>query len=243
MRTIKFPSSIFLLSAAFALASTACDKKDAPAGAPAEVLPQIKVELPPTPNFEEGKAPETWSDSDCSDAYSIYGLRDKIDDRVKEGKAGTNIEVCGWVQEIYVPPECPEGEFCPPGKQAHVWVTDGENTIGKKRAMMVVNYRFQIPEWEAKTWKGQPDVVLEKGKRYRFKGKFKRFSDTGFSHDAGLLEFDSVQVSNEDSGEKTWVYPPGASWHPIMVAQQEEENRRLAEQAAKTAADYKKRNK
>lgn len=241
MRSFNVTTSICLFVSSLSLAATACDKGDDAAAKKQEVLPQIKVELPPTPNFEEGKAPEKWEDTECAGAFSIYGLRDKIDEHVKEGKAGANIELCGWVQEIYVPPECAEGEFCPPGKQPHVWIADAADTSGKKRAMMVVNYRFQIPEWEAKTWDGQPDVVLAKGQRYRFRGKFKRFSDTGFSHDAGLLEFDSVEVSDEESGQKSWVYPPGASWHPVMLAQQEEENQRLAEKAAKTAADYKNR--
>src|SRR5690606_18815442 len=105
----------------------------------------------------------------------------------KAGEQGTEVLVRGYVQEIYVAPECPSGEVCAPPKQPHVWITDAPEEKGKKRAMMVVNYRFAIPAWDAKRWKKEPEVVLEVGKRYTFKGKFKRFSDTGFAFDRGLL--------------------------------------------------------
>src|SRR5690349_20249706 len=82
-------------------------------------------------------------------ALSIWGLRRDIDKHVAEGESNQEITVKGWVQEIYEAPPCPEGG-CPPPKQPHVWITDQEGVEGKKRAMMVVNYRMQIPEWQAK---------------------------------------------------------------------------------------------
>lgn len=223
-----------LLGATLAI-STGCD--DPAEGAAAEgkpveeQLPSIKVELPPTPNFDEDKAPEKWEDG----SFSIYGLRKTIDERLKEGTAGQDIVVNGWVQEVYVPPPCPEGEQCPPGKQAFVWITDHQNQQGKKRAMMVVKYRFQIPEWEAEKWKGAPEVMLEEGKRYKFKGKFKRFSDTGFSHDRGLVEFTAYEAPDAETGQPTWIAPPGAPWHPMELARQEEANARLIEKAQAAA--------
>lgn len=228
-------------SLALGLLLGACDEKPAePAEGEAkkeEAAPAIKVQLPPTPDFDEGKVDEKWPDG----AFSIYGLRTDIDTNVKDGDAGKEIEVKGWVQEIYVAPECPEGEVCPPPKQPHLWVTDKQGQAGKKRAMMVVNYRFVIPEWDAKRWKEQPDVVLEKDKQYTFKGKFKRFSDTGFAFDRGLLEFVAYKPHDPETGQELnqWVYPPGASWHPLEVQRQEEENAELAAKA-KAALDKKK---
>jgi len=228
--------------AVLAFSAIACDD-ETPEGVQAEgeeeaeVIEKIDVKLPPTPDFAEGKAPEQWEEG----CLSIYGLRQKLDENLKEGKAGKEVEVCGWVQDVYVPPECPEGEFCPPGKQPHVWITDQEDTKGKKRAMMVVNYRFPIAEWQMEQWKDVPEVVLEEGKRYRFKGNFIRFSSTGFAHDRGLLEFKFYEATNEETGEKEWIAPPAAAWHPISVAQQEEQNKELAERAAKAAEDYKNR--
>ena len=232
-----------LVPALLALGASACDKGDKKAQAKAEEPPppKVKVELPPPPNFDEAKVEEKYPDG----SWSIYGLRAKLDDNVKDGDAGKEITVKGYVQEIYVPPECPEGEICPPGKQPHFWITDKPDQQGKKRAMMVVNYRFSIPEWDAKRWKGQPEVIIEKGKRYTIKGMFKRFSDTGFADARGLFEFRAYKPLDPESGQELseWVYPPGAAWHPMEIARQEEENRDLAEKAAKAAEQYKKRGK
>lgn len=246
MSTRKLPNMFLSLPVlACALAAPGllgCDKGEGAEEAAAqqeEVLPDLKVTLPPTPDFDEGKAPEKWE----GDIYSIYGLRQNIDDRLEEGKADTKITIKGFVQEVYVPPVCEEGKFCPPGKQPHVWITDHAETQGKKHAMMVVNYAFSIPEWDAERWVDAPPVVLEKGKQYTFKGKFVRFSSTGFAHDRGLLEFDSYQVLNEETGQMEWRYPPGAAWHPLELERQEAENAELAEKAKQTAEDYKNRGK
>ncbi|MBX7082971.1 MAG: hypothetical protein K1X88_27445 [Nannocystaceae bacterium] len=208
------------------VAETKSDEKEAP-------VTNVKVDLPPSPNFDEGKAPEQWEDG----SYSIYGLRSKLDERVKEGESGKEVQVKGWIQEIYVPPPCPEGEVCAPAKQPHVWITDTQEEQGKKRAMMVVNYRFTIPEHQAKMWKDAPQVLLEKGKRYTFMGKFKQFSDTGFAYDRGLLEFVAYKPLDPATGAESaaWVYPPNAPWHPLTIAAQEAENAALAQKAAETA--------
>ena len=226
-----------------ALALSGCDDDDAKAkqieAEEEAARPNVKVELPAPPNFDEGKVDEQYADG----AWSAYGLRRHLDEQVEKGKNGEEITVRGYVQEIYVPPECPEGEMCPPPKQPHFWITDKPEEKGKKRAMMVVNYRFTIPEWDAKRWKGEPEVLIEKGKQYTIKGKFKRFSDTGFADDRGLLEFVAYKPHDPDSGQELeqWVFPPGAPWHPVELARVEEEQRDLAEKAAKTAADYKTR--
>ncbi len=230
---------VLLATAALAVPTLGCAEKVEEAGPEEEELPNIKVELPPAPNFDEARAPEIYED-DPDKPYSIYGLRKNIDDRLKEGESGKEIMVKGWVQEIYVPPVCPEGELCPPGKQPHFWITDTQDGQGKKRAMMVVNYYFPIPEWDKDTqdmWKDEPLVVVEVGKQYTIKGKFKRFSDTGFAHDNGLLEFVSYKAPNPDpesSGEMVWIAPPNSDWHPKMVAMQEAQN---AEMMAKMQKD------
>ncbi|MCH9681241.1 MAG: hypothetical protein K0V04_07405 [Deltaproteobacteria bacterium] len=237
-----FTASTPLTTAAAALIGAlfivGCDKEEEELDIKGDVKdedqgPAVSVTLPAPPNFDEGKAPEQWDDS----AWSIWGLRRDIDKHVEEGENGTEITVKGWIQEIYIPPECPEGEACPPPKQPHVWITDHENEKGKKRAMMIVNYRFTIPEWQVKDWKDQPDVILEKDKQYTFKGLFKQFSDTGFASDRGLLEFRSYKPHDPETGAEmpTWVYPPGAAWHPLTIQQQEEQNAKMAEAAAKAA--------
>ncbi|MBK6916866.1 MAG: hypothetical protein IPH07_05660 [Deltaproteobacteria bacterium] len=226
LATLLVPLGLFVACDKKAeVAESKLDEKEAP-------VSNVKVELPPSPNFDEGKAPEQWEDG----SYSIYGLRSKLDERVKEGENNKEIQVKGWVQEIYVAPPCPEG-VCAPPKQPHVWITDTQGEQGKKRAMMVVNYRFSIPEHQAKMWKDVPQVILEKDKRYTFLGKFKQFSDTGFAFDRGLLEFVAYKPIDPATGQEssTWVYPPNSPWHPLTIQAQEAENAELAKKAQATA--------
>ena len=234
-------SSALLAAALLGLTAPGCEeKKEEKAETKEEDAgPAVTVELPPSPNFDEGKAPEKWEDG----SWSIYGQRADLDKHVLEGSKGTEIEIKGFVQEVYVPPECPEGAACPPGKQPHIWVTDHADTLGKKRAMMIVNYRFQVPEWDAKRWAEEPDVIFEKGKRYTFKGKFKQFSDTGFSFDKGLLEFVAYKPHDPETGQElpTWVHPPGAPWHPIEIAHQAEVNAALVEKSKDSAIEQLKK--
>ena len=230
-------SSISLLTAFFCLSLVACGKEapkvkktgeeDAPNAAD-----NVKVELPPPPDFDEGKVPEKADDG----AWSVYGLRKSLDENVKQGEAGVEIEVRGYVQDIYEPPVCPEGEQCAPGKQPHVWITDKPDDKGKKRAMMVVNYAFTIPEYDVKRWEKVPSVMLAKGQQYTFKGKFKRFSDSGFADARGLLDFVAYKAKDAVTGVEAWVAPPGAAWHPLEILRQEEEQKALIEKVNKDAA-------
>lgn len=203
-----------------------------PMGEPkGESAAKIQVQLPPSPDFDESQVPDRHPDG----SWSIAGIRADLDTRVAEGDAGKEITIKAYVAKIYVPPECPEGEACPPPKQPHVWIADDDREGGLKRAMMLVNYRFTIPEWEAKAWKAAPDVVLMLGKQYTFKGKVRTFSDTGFAHADGLVEFVAYKPLDPETGGELpdWVYPPGAPWHPQEIARQEEANRELAEKLAK----------
>ena len=230
-------SSIPLLTAFFCLGLVGCGKEapkvkktaaeDAPTAAD-----NVKVELPPPPDFDEGKVAPKYDDG----AWSVYGLRKDLDANVKAGEDGAEIEVRGYVQDIYQPPVCVEGEPCVPGKQPHVWITDKADDKGKKRAMMVVNYAFTIPEYDIKRWKDVPNVVLNKGQQYTFKGKFKRFSDTGFADARGLLDFIAYQGVDPKTGVEGWIAPPGAAWHPLTVAAEEEAQKALIEKVNKDAA-------
>ncbi len=182
------------------------DDEEVPSGTPPPA-----PELPPPPRYDEDEVPERYDDG----AWSIRGLRAHVDERVREGEQDTSVELWGWVQEIYVAPPCPSGAKCPPPQLPHLWVTDTQRELGKKRALLVVGYEFAIPEFQAKLWKGVPGIVMEKDRRYRLRGRFKRFSDTGFAHDAGLFELVATQQL-DDKGKPQWVYPRGAWWHPAV---------------------------
>lgn len=201
--------------------------------------PSVKVELPPSFGFERADVPSRYDDG----AYSVAGLREDLDARLAEGEAGQEILVRAFLSRIYVPPECPEGSLCPPPKQPHLWVADAYDERGMRRALMVVGYSVAIPEWDAKTWRKQPAVVMEVGKQYTLKGRFTRLSDTGFAADQGLLQFVAYRPLDPATGRERpqWVYPPGAPWHPLAIQQQEAENRALAERAAREPARRKPR--
>lgn len=192
-----------------------------------------EIHLPPAPVLERPPAPLRYDDG----AYSVAGLREDPDERLREGEAGQEVVIRAYVSRVYVPPACFPGDTCPPPKQPHVWLTDHADDRGLRHAMLLVNYRFAIPEWDAKQWRDQPDVVLEEGKQYTFKGRFKQFSDTGFAHSEGLLEFVAYRPRQPETGaeQPQWVYPPGAPWHPVEIQRQEEMNRALAERAAAAA--------
>jgi len=200
----------------------------------------VQVELPPPPDFDSADVPDRYDDG----AYSIKGLRQELDARLAEGEAGQEILVRAFLSRIYVAPECPPGSLCPPAKQPHLWLTDDDGDRGTRRALMVVSYSFLIPEWQAKDWKKQPQVAMDVGKLYTIKGRFRRFSDTGFAADQGLLEFIAYHPHDPSTGREQpdqWVHPPGAPWHPLVIEQQEAANRALAERAARDAARGKPR--
>jgi len=180
-------------------------------------------DLPPTPLLGAPEVPDVYADG----AWSITGLRRDPEPRFAEGDTDREIEVLAYVQEIYAPPPCSDPAVCAPVKQPHLWAVDAPGIHGHKRAMMVVNYAFAIPEWDAAAWKGVEPIVLEVGKQYRFRGKFRQFSDTGFSDPRGLLEFGAVQQTDPATGIPHWVTPPGAPWHPLNLMRVEEERRRL----------------
>lgn len=196
----------------------------------------VKFELPPPPDFDEGKVAEKWDDG----TWSVYGLRKELDENIKTGEAGNTVDVKGYVLEIYEPTPCPENERCIMGKQPHIWIVDKADQQGRKRAMMVVGYRFSIKEADAKTWEKEPEVTFEKGKQYTFRGEFKRTSSTGFSHSQGLLEFKYYRAINPATGAEDWIAPKNSAWHPLTLKMEEERNRKMMENMAKDAKKNKK---
>jgi hypothetical protein len=219
-------ASTLLITTALCMAPWGCGGEPAPKVKKSQedegpsAADNVKFELPPPPDFDEGKVAEKWEDG----TGSIYGLRKDIDENV-----GQEIEMKGYVQDIYEPPVCGKDEKCQGGKQPHIWITDKPDEKGKKRAMMVVGYRFTIPDYDAKRWDKVPDVVFEKGKQYTFKGKFKRFSDQGFADARGLLDFTHYKAIDPATGTEAWIAPRGAPWHPIELARMEEQQRKLVE--------------
>ena len=160
------------------------------------------MELPPSPALPDSTVTRRLADG----SWTVAGLRAELDARVKEGDAGIQVDVTATVARVYTPPVCPPEILCPPAELPHVWVLDDLRDDDMLQRMMVVGYRVDIPEREAERWEGVPEIVLEQGKTYTFRGVFRQFSDTGFSEALGLLEFRAVRSAGG------WVMPRGAPW-------------------------------
>src|SRR5690554_5906283 len=56
---------------------------------------------------------------------------------------------------------------------------------------MVTNIEYPIPEWDVEAqrlYANEPRIELTPGQQLVFIGWFRRFTESGFAHDAGLLE-------------------------------------------------------
>ena len=135
-------------------------------------LPQIKVNLPPSPSFQKEHAPETYPDA----AYSVYGVR-------KQGATTLNkdVRVKGYITEVYECAPCPKGQTCKTCDKPHFFLSDRANGP-KEEALMVVDYPKEEPKTRKKT-------KFETGMQYFVAGTFSKTSGTGFSNSDGLLVF------------------------------------------------------
>ena len=167
--------------------------------------PSSTVLLPTKPVFSIARVPAQFEDK----SFSVHGLRQDLDARLQEGKAGTEVRVRATVREIFIPPPCPEGELCPQTGGPHVWISDRPDE-GHKRSLQVVGFSFTIPEFDADRWKGVPKVELVVDREYVISGIFTDKSDLGFAEPRGLLEFRTLVVKDA-SGVETLIAPPGAA--------------------------------
>src|SRR5688500_16980437 len=98
---------------------------------PVERLPDVRPNLPEVPTIPPPPHPVQYPDS----TYSVYGIRRRMAQTLN-----TEASITGYIVEIYIPPECPEGRTCPPAAAPHMWIADvrGEADDGKR--LMVVGY-------------------------------------------------------------------------------------------------------
>jgi hypothetical protein len=193
-------------------------------------LPPIKVNLPPSPNFNVETAPPQYPDG----SLSVYGLRKGMSKYLDK-----DVRVKAYLLEIY---ECPaEIRKCnddaaakakkeakrktppkaetaaPPGKQPaeqgacrpcdqpHFFIADTPQAK-KERALLVADY--PIKDW--KTGKPKP-LVAKAGEQYFVTGQFSINSMTGFAASNGLIihkKFEDAQGNLIAEGNA--VLPPEA---------------------------------
>ena len=188
-------------------------------------LPPIKVNLPPSPNFDAATAPIQHPTGE----YSVYGLRKTMSKILDK-----DVRVKGYLLYLYeCPPEtrkCNEeldakrkkerkkaiaagaattGDVpaagCRPCEQPHFFVSDTPD--GKlERALLVADY--PIKDWKT----GRPKALaVKQGQQYVITGTFAINSVTGFAASNGLI----VHKRTEDAtgkvvAEGNAVLPPEA---------------------------------
>jgi hypothetical protein len=201
---------------------------EAPVFAQGQALPEIKVSLPASPNFDKATAPVQHPGGE----FSVYGVRKNMskqmdkDVRVKGYllylyECPPELRKCNEEQEVKAkrerrkaaprgpaaPPataEAPKGG-CRPCEQPHFFLSDTAD--GKiERAILVADY--PVKDW--KTGKPKP-IAVKTGEQYVVTGTFAINSITGFGASNGLL----VHKRTEDAAGKVIaegnaVLPPEA---------------------------------
>ncbi len=177
-----------------------------------QALPPVKVNLPPTPNFDLGTAPVQYP----SGEMSVYGLRKGMSKYLDK-----DVRVKGYLLTIYECPaelrKCndeaaakakrehrmpgakppapsgPEGG-CRPCDQPHFFIADTLNTR-LERALLVADYPVKDKQGHPKPFTLKPDDLK---KQYIVTGTFSINSMTGFAASNGLI----VHKKLEDTAGK-----------------------------------------
>ncbi len=194
-------------------------------------LDDIKVDLPPTPNFNVSNAPEQYP----SGELSVYGLRKRMDKHLDK-----DVQVKAYLLEIY---ECPaelrkcnedlavktkkerKKELktgvasqasadakeaaakggCRPCDQPHFFVADSPTTK-KERALLIADY--PVKDWD--TGKPKP-LVAKTGEQYIVTGTYSINSMGGFAASDGLIIHKKMQdAAGAVIAEGNAVLPPDA---------------------------------
>ncbi len=161
-----------------------------------EALPEVTPNLPSVPTLPPPPHPTQYGDS----SYSVYGLRSRLRNTID-----TDVEVTGYIVDIYTPPEC-EREPCPRPAAPHMWVADTPNETERGKQLMVVGYaenqeqideavelaergRYEPPDPETGLLPIPTDLVV--GNKVKVGGRFARVGSSGFNNSEGLIEYGS----------------------------------------------------
>ena len=209
----------------------------APAQGQGQAMPQIKVDLPPSPNFNVQNAPEQYP----SGELSVYGLRKRMSEYLDK-----DVQVKAYLLQIYEcpaelrkcndelaakskkekkkemkaakgggapskTPAAPAADMkggCHPCDQPHFFVADSPNTK-IDHALLVADY--PIKDWNT----GKPKALVAKagaeGGQYVITGTFAINSIGGFAASDGLIIHKKLQDSTgKVITEGNAVLPPDA---------------------------------
>ncbi|HVZ74477.1 MAG TPA: hypothetical protein VHJ20_18980 [Polyangia bacterium] len=194
-------------------------------------LPPIKVELPPSPNFNVQTAPEKYPTGELS----IYGVRKHMSQYLDK-----DVQIKGYLLQIYecpaeqrkcndelaaktkkekmkerksgAPPKAPAAEAadamkngCHPCDQPHFFLGDTATTK--------VDHGLLVADYPIKDWNtGKPKPLVAKvGDQFVVTGTFAINSITGFAASDGLIIHKKLQdASGKVIAEGNAVLPPDA---------------------------------
>lgn len=180
----------------------------------AEVLPEVRPNLPEVPTLPPAPHPTQYPDQ----SYSIYGVRKRMQRTVD-----TEVQVTGYIVDIYRPPECPQGRTCPPARMPHIWLADTRGEQDPNKRMRVAGYaenqqmidqaiedarRGEAPEVHEG---GPPPIPTDfgVGAKVRITGQFVRVSGTGFADSQGMIDYRSHTTVEPAPGETAQAPPRG----------------------------------
>lgn len=168
-----------------------------------ERLPDVTPNIPDVPTLPPPPYAVTYTDG----SYSVYGVR-----RREVTTIDTDLQVTGYIVEIYAPPVCPEDHTCPTPARPHLWIADARGVTEPSERLMIVGYaenqlqvdeaielheRGRLPEDVDPTTgllpTGLPPVPGDfvVGNKIIVRGHFARVASSGFNESRGLLEYAS----------------------------------------------------
>jgi len=160
-----------------------------------ERLPDVNPSLPSVPDLPPPPYDVEYADG----SFSVYGLR-----RRGATTMGTDVSVTGYIVEIYIPPECPEGRTCDPAAAPHLWIGDARDVTDQGDRLMLAGYaenQIQIDEAVELAERGRyepPDpesgilpipTNFAVGAKVKLTGRFTRISGAGFNVSNGMLDY------------------------------------------------------
>jgi hypothetical protein len=165
-----------------------------------ERLPDVRPNLPAVPTIPPPPHAVQYGDN----SYSVFGLRHRL-----RNTMDSDVEVTGYIVEVYQPPECPEGEHCPPASAPHMWVADTAQEADSGKRLMIVGYaesQAQLDEALENASRGRTEELTQEqidmgmrpipvdfnvGNKIKVSGQFARVSGSGFNSSEGLIEYAS----------------------------------------------------
>lgn len=165
------------------------------AGAQVEKLPDIKPNLPAVPTLPPPPYPVQYGDQ----SYSVFGLRKRMRQTID-----SEVDVTGFIVQVYEPPECPKGKKCPMPKAPHIYIADAKDEADPSKLLLVAGYaenqkaidetrrdkkrgRYKAPDPESGMIPIPTDLYV--GAKIKVKGQFTHVSGAGFAQSDGVLDY------------------------------------------------------